>query len=247
VLKFTSEFTTLTLDIFKYNEAIRIRLENVMREAAIKFKNAAIKKIPLFNPPTGGTSSFYSTGFVAGAFGNISGGEEIPILSGAESQGFLHELGHPRFARFTQEALRGFFARNQTPHGQRFTDIAAQRNRYFFTRKKASGGVRRIRVRVNPYYYPDKVLKTPQSGRGYATPSSEVIKSSGPLSIIFNYEIDITYFTYLEKNRGYSPASPWHAMEAGREAFMKYLSQKNTIQSIFPDINDYIVRGKISG
>jgi len=78
-------------------------------------------------------------------------------------------------------------------------------------------------ARLNPvvaahreYYY--GTLKTPTTGRQFATPAADIFTKT-PSTITFNYDINIVYFKMYEE-RGV-----WHAFDSGEKAFMDYMEQ----------------------
>lgn len=95
------------------------------------------------------------------------------------------------------------------------------------------------------YYYPPgggKILKTPTSGRQFATQLTDIIKREGNI-ILFDFEVDISYFSLQDINVGRSPTAPWGAFEAGEEAMVKYIEEvliPNT-----PAFEDFIVNKEL--
>ncbi len=79
--------------------------------------------------------------------------------------------------------------------------------------------------KLTEYYYPPgggKVLKTTTSGAQFATSPENIIRRRDNI-LIFQYEVDISYFNFQDINRGRSPTSPWGAFEAGEAAFLQYM------------------------
>ncbi len=105
-----------------------------------------------------------------------------------------------------------------------------------FTRKILAAAGRFFSNRPPPasapseYYYPSRgssgILKTPTSGRQFATPSGEVFKWQGT-SFVFNYEVDISYFRINDSVAGFAPTAPWGAFLAGQEAFETHMLSVN--------------------
>ena len=76
------------------------------------------------------------------------------------------------------------------------------------------------------YYYPEsggKVLKTPESGRQFATQSEDIFKWRD-LVFVFTYAVDISYFRINDSIPGHAPTAPWHAFLAAQDAFEQYLT-----------------------
>lgn len=70
------------------------------------------------------------------------------------------------------------------------------------------------------FYYGSggKILKTPFSGRKFATKEPDVFKWEGT-TFVFNYEVDITYFAINDVTGGHAPTAPWGAFAAAKAAF----------------------------
>lgn len=93
---------------------------------------------------------------------------------------------------------------------------------------------------VREFYYPPggtKILKTPESGRAFATQGHDIFKREGT-TLTFSYDIDITYFKINEASAGFAPTAPWQAFTAGEKAFVDYIEKNLGLKQ--PDANDYI-------
>jgi hypothetical protein len=110
-------------------------------------------------------------------------------------------------------------------------------------RKDRKGG-RQVKILRNEYYYPPsggRVRKTTQSGREFATKPEDIIDvkgiklASGRAAFYFKFEIDITYFNLLDRDR-------WHSFEVGTKIFEDYV--KAHINDI-PGIENALVRRKV--
>lgn len=82
-----------------------------------------------------------------------------------------------------------------------------------------------------------KILKTPDSGRQFATPTGQIFQWSG-FTYIFTYEVDITYFRINDNVGGHAPTAPWEAFAAGEEAYLAYI-EKNVINKL-SKVENYI-------
>lgn len=92
------------------------------------------------------------------------------------------------------------------------------------------------------YYSGGKIGKSRETGRQFATPANEIITIEND-KILFNYEIDISYFDINEQNPGRSPTAPWRSFEAGMEAMSNYLI--NVAPDFAPKFEDFIIQRKI--
>lgn len=121
--------------------------------------------------------------------------------------------------------------------GARFNPIIVATRRAianFLSREDQAAGARR------EYYYPPgggKILKTPQSGRGFATAKDKIFQRT-TTSIIFTFQVDIRYFTINDLVSGHAPTAPWGAFIAGEIAFNQYV-EKNLTKDI-PRIEEYV-------
>lgn len=88
-------------------------------------------------------------------------------------------------------------------------------------------GGKRVRILRNEYYYPPgggRIQKTTQSGRQFATQPSAILNTtgvklaSGRVAFYFKFEIDITYFNLLDRDR-------WHSFEIGTQMFEDFVKQ----------------------
>jgi hypothetical protein len=99
---------------------------------------------------------------------------------------------------------------------------------------------------VGEYYYPGggvRILKTPQSGKQFATQPGQIFTQNGATST-FRFNVDITYFQINENVSGYAPTAPWGAFVAGKDAFVKYL--RDVAIPGLPKISDFIKRRRVS-
>lgn len=105
-------------------------------------------------------------------------------------------------------------------------------------------GARQVRILRDEYYYPPgggRVKKTTQSGRQFATPAEDIINvtgvklASGRAAFYFKFEVDITYFNLLDRDR-------WHSFEEGTKVFDAYIREK--LEEI-PGIEKALVRKKV--
>lgn len=95
---------------------------------------------------------------------------------------------------------------------------------------------------LTEYYYPPgggKVLKTPKSGRQFATQEADILKRINN-RIVFQYEVDITYFNLQDQFPGPSPTAPWQAFEDGELAFLTYMEKTGLLE--LPAISEFFVK-----
>jgi hypothetical protein len=92
---------------------------------------------------------------------------------------------------------------------------------------------------LNEYYYGagNKILKTQTSGRQFATQTNNILKWEGD-TLVFTYEVDITYFALNDTVGGHSPTAPWGAFVAGQKAFEDYMEEQGLAN--LPDLDGYI-------
>jgi hypothetical protein len=84
-----------------------------------------------------------------------------------------------------------------------------------------------------------KILKTPNSGRQFATPPGEVFKQSG-MTFTFTFDIDITYFNINDVNvNKHTPSAPWLSFARGSAFYITYMRQ-NALMTMY-EINDYLI------
>lgn len=121
----------------------------------------------------------------------------------------------------------------------------------FFKKKRsfASGRGRNVRrfdqrrgFAKKEYYYPpgggQRILKTPLSGRRYATKRDSIIKFAKHVAT-FEFKVDITYFNISDIQASRSPTSPWRSFELGFAAMQKYLAEKTGTKE-FPTLDKFI-------
>lgn len=84
-----------------------------------------------------------------------------------------------------------------------------------------------------------KVLKTTQSGRQFATPSSNILNisggkvASGRSAFYFKFEVNISYFDLLDR-------TVWGAFKAGEQAMENFI--KANINNGFPQVGKFLTR-----
>ena len=185
-MQFSISYDELEFDSASYTRALGLYIEEQMKQAAVRFANSALARIPV------------RTGFVAGAFGTLT-----------------KLLGRGA-------GLNPIVAHTMTQLGKRMSH----------------------RSLAEEYYYGSgsKILKTPTSGRPFATPTDEILRKEG-LKFSFNYGVDITYLNINDLTPGHAPTAPWGAFEAGATAFINYMS---TALNEFPNIEDYIKVRRVS-
>lgn len=109
---------------------------------------------------------------------------------------------------------------------------------------KTRSGAAKVRVFRNEYYYPPgaaRIKKDNQKGRGFATKKEDIInvtgisRATGRLTFYFKFEIDITYFNLLDRDK-------WHSFEEGSAIFTQYVEAH---LANLPAITDAIVRKEV--
>ncbi len=127
--------------------------------------------------------------------------------------------------------------------GARFNPIVAFTRKVLNAAGKLFGQKKKPEVGANgqiEYYYGGggKTLKTPTSGRRFASSSDSIFKWEGDI-LIFRYEVDIDYFAVNDNVAGHSPTAPWSAFIAGQAAFEDYMERVGLLA--LPQFEDYMV------
>lgn len=110
------------------------------------------------------------------------------------------------------------------------------------------GGLKAAGARGIPieYYtgHGGRVLKTPQSGRRFASPPKRIIYEDRNV-FVFSFEVLITYFNIndLKKNPR-TPSSPWNSYLRGRAFFLQYMA--TTGLKRLPQVQDFFVEHEIN-
>lgn len=133
---------------------------------------------------------------------------KIPIWTGFARGAFRN--AEDLFGKVTADKTSGFRIRTTQGRG---------------TAGRGGGEKITSKFRRGYYYYPPgggKVLRTPQSGRQFATPTTDIIDitgfslATGRMSFYFRFAVNIKYVDILD------PAK-WGAFKAGGEAFKAYV------------------------
>lgn len=214
---FKGTFETLEFDTAGYVKALDKRMQKIMRAGARMFVRAALARIPV------------RTGFVAGSMGNL----RDMVGLGAEPLG-LPKI-QERFADVRNPKTKKV-SRERTSNAV-FQAMMMLRERGRTTIKSDLSGVRR------EYYYPPggraKVLKTPNSGRDFATPAEKVLTINPGKSYGFQYRVNISYFRVNDEFKRIRSA-PWRSFKAGETAFVLYLKARSLKE--VPRISEFIVK-----
>lgn len=168
---------------------------------------------------------------------------------------YLDQQARLAAREFAKEALRripirtGFVAgsfgtlTDLLGSGARFNPIVAFTRRVLSAAGKLFGRKKKPEVGANgqiEYYHGSggKVLKTPTSGRRFATAAEDIFKWEGDV-LIFKYEVDISYFSVNDNFPGHSPTAPWSAFLAGQRAFEDYMNKVGLLA--LPKFEDYLI------
>jgi hypothetical protein len=101
------------------------------------------------------------------------------------------------------------------------------------------GGGRDVSRKPGYYYYPPgagRVLRTPQAGRAFSTPTEDIMPltagflAKGRTAYYFRYQVNLTYFDMLEPK--------WGAFKAGEQAMMAYVEENFEL----PDPMKYLIK-----
>lgn len=103
-----------------------------------------------------------------------------------------------------------------------------------------SGGNQNRLLRGRQFYYfaGGRVLKTTNSGRAFATPSTAILlPQESKAGWRVRFSVDISYLTYLDQIK-------WHAFKTGEAAFVDRL--KELLNDNPPDLTKFIIRRQVS-
>jgi hypothetical protein len=125
--------------------------------------------------------------------------------------------------------LRGAFRNIEDIAGKVTADAQSSGVRIRTTRSKGQkrGGGGRDTAAHRAYYYPPsggRVLRTPEAGRQFATPSKDIMEvtgaslATGRTAYYLKFEVDISYFDLLDEKRGWNA---WKLGTAAAEAYVK--------------------------
>lgn len=232
-----------TIDVLQFDEEAYIEKmrQNILQQFKIgvgKFYSAAVKRIPV------------RTGFVRGAFSvlrDIAGtGPRAPDL-GADTTTSREKKSHKPSEK-TAKILRTVGKLLERSDSSKFSKADSlspnrrlKRKKQIINRKTGKKEIITIKIPNEYYYTPNKrkVLKTPSSGRQFATKREQVLKVKDN-KFTFVFGVDISYFTAQDlRNIGRSPTAPWLAIQTGQQAFEKHLANKATLNKMFPEPLDF--------
>lgn len=224
----------LSLDVGEYKDEIKRRILRKMKKAATAFVIEALKRVPTFDSET--MPSDRSTGFVAGAFNNL----KAAIGGRFKAEPFPDPRRHDKVGFKTRKGRRKLEYPVLDPPRYGVGHVGDRIRLTRRIRHPKTGRV--VHVPLAEDYYQD-VLKTPQSGREFATAPDQifVVTNNG---VNFNFRININYYAFHEvgalKGRGRSPYDPWGSFAAGTEAFMRVMQED--IEEVYPPINTYMTK-----
>lgn len=217
--KVNVRLTQFDLDKGRYSRTLDDAIKQQMRMAARAFLNVAMRAVPV------------RTGFARGSFRNLA---EAAGLGGAGGPSLDVETPAGAFLR-TMQVLRTTAFRESA--------LGRRSGLYNFSRRSmAEAGAQ------GPLeYYRDgkrRILKTPQSGREFATQSGHIFQSDG-FVYTFNFE---SLITYLNMNDMFSNPrnknTPWNAFKFGRITFLNYL--KSIALTRLPSVQAFITESSVS-
>lgn len=152
---------------------------------------------------------------------------QIPILTGMARGAFRN--AEDLFGKVTNDVTSGVRIRTTRGKGQ--------------SRK---GGYKNIGGTTNRtyYYYPPgggRVLRTPQAGRDFATPSDKILEitgaslASGRTSFYLRFKVDISYLDINEVR--------WQAFKLGGDALAQFVKDNLTLPDPLKFMTRKIVKG----
>jgi hypothetical protein len=158
--------------------------------------------------------------------------ESVPVRTGFARGAFTNIL----------EAIGGSGAGGSNPAATFINAVALISQSRFTT-----GRGRNRRYNAPTEYYTGsggRVLKTPDSGKQFATDPTDIFEASeGYYS--FNFNIAITYFDINDFHANpRTPSSPWQAFQRGTEAYKEYMETEGLRK--LPKVQDFIVTETVS-
>lgn len=151
----------------------------------------------------------------------------IPILTGMARGAFRN--AEDLFGKVTNDVTSG--VRIRTTRGKGESRRGGSTNTGSLTNRKY-------------YYYPPgggRVLRTPQAGRDFATPSENILEitgatlATGRTSFYFRFKVDISYLDINEVK--------WQAFKLGGEALAQYVKDNLTLPDPLKFVTRKIVKG----
>jgi hypothetical protein len=214
---FGAKLFELGLDKGRYSQTLDQAIKRQMRLGGREFARVAAAAVPL------------RTGFARGVFVNVVEGAGISgVPPDTPANNFLNSLrvirkhGNILFNRKFPEVSGMFQMNERTLRRAGAEGFKAE----FYT---GGGG---------------RVLKTPQSGRAFATPPSNIFTANN-FVYSFNFQTTITYFNINDFfNNPHTPSSPWGAFEKGRQAFLTYLRTKGLEK--LPQVQSFLTETEVN-
>lgn len=222
----TIKLSAFDLDKGGYSRSLDAAIKQQMRMAARAFLNVAMRAIPV------------RTGFARGSLKNLA---EAAGLGGAGGPSIDIETPAGQFLRTMQILRRTAF---------RESELGRRAGMFSITRRSMTQAGAQVPLE---YYREGKrrILKTPQSGREFATQSSQIFQSDG-FVYTFNFE---SFISYLNINDMFAnkrnPGTPWNAFKFGRATFLNYMKSQGltklpSIQAFITESTVTISDGKVS-
>lgn len=208
------------LDKGRYSAKLNDDIKQQMRMAARAFLNVAVRSIPV------------RTGFVRGAFRNLAEAAGINQASWVVSD---YNRSPAKMYLFIMKTLRSTSFINDAK--------MKKSGMYSFTRKSLT----QAGVQMPIEYYRDgkrRILKTPQSGREFATKRENIIAMDRWV-YTFNFEVMISYLNINDVFANpRTPSAPWGAFKAARATFLNYI--QSVALNKLPSISSFIVESAVS-
>jgi len=215
-MNFSAQLTSFDLDAGRYSKALDLEIQRQMRMAARAFVAAAVRAIPV------------RTGFVRGAFRNIEEAIGVNIAGSTSS------------AKIVKKAM----ASGKMTKADVFLTLASIFKGHIREGKEKGLG---SQLPGGGEYYQDgkrKVLKTPQSGRAFAT-QPEQIFSNKDFIYNFNFNVAISYFNMNDMFANpHTPSSPWNAFSIGRLTFLNYMKTEGLKK--LPKVSDFFAETMVT-
>lgn len=215
-MKFLAKLTSFDLDAGRFSKALDQEIQRQMRMAARAFVAAAIRAIPV------------RTGFVRGAFRNVEEAIGVNVAGSTSSATLVKKaMASGRMSRADVFLTLSSIFKGHIREG----------------REKGLG----LQLPGSGEYYSDggrKVLKTPQSGRAFATPPENIFESRN-FVYTFNFQIMISYFNLNDMfSNKHTPSSPWNSFSIGRLTFLNYMKTQGLAK--LPKVSDFFAETAVT-
>lgn len=220
---FNAKFHTFDFEMGTVSRTMDEAIKRQIRQAARVFANVMARLVP------------YRTGFARGTVRNIY---EAVGSSGGAGERELPADSSLRILRAIKASSN--FHVNPTTH----PTLAGMFRVSAGSLSRAAGNQLGMPIE----YYREgkrKILKTPQSGRQFATPPGQIFGSDGNGFYTFNFSVAISYFNINDFNANpHTPSSPWQSFQAAQASAFNYLQTEGMKK--LPRVSDFMVEYEVN-